>query len=228
MIKGIYNNSKYLFYTILLICFTACSTTKNLPEDETLYTGIKKMIVENQDKSEEGEATMVEVEAALAYPPNNALLGSSSVRTPFPYKLWIYNDFVNSKTKLGKWIFNHFAATPVYLSTVNPELRAKIATNVLHNYGYFNGAVSYSVEKEKNPKKAKVNYLVNMRNPYYIDSVMYARFPYAADSLIRETYANRLLKDGDNFSVLKLENERARLSNLFRNCLLYTSDAADD
>ncbi len=217
MIKVIYNNCKYLFYTILLICFTACSTTKNLPEDETLYTGIKKMIVENQDKSEEGEATMVEVEAALAYPPNNALLGSSSVRTPFPYKLWIYNDFVNSKTKLGKWIFNHFAATPVYLSTVNPELRAKIATNVLHNYGYFNGAVSYSVEKEKNPKKAKVNYLVNMRNPYYIDSVMYARFPYAADSLIRETYANRLLKDGDNFSVLKLENERARLSNLFRN-----------
>ena len=217
MMKEIKNHSKELIYAILLIGFTACSTTKNLPVDETLYTGIKKMVVENRDRSDEGDATMVEVEAALAYPPNNALLGSSSIRVPFPYKLWIYNGFVNSRTKLGKWIFNHFAANPVYLSVVNPELRAKIATNVLHNYGYFNGTVSYSVEEEKNPKKAKVNYLINMGKPYYIDSVVYERFPHAADSLIRAAYPDRLIHGGENFSVLRLENERTRLSDLFRN-----------
>lgn len=217
MTKGRYYNNRCLIYIVCVILFTACSTTKNLPEDETLYTGIKKMVVENEDKSDAGEATMVEVEAALAYPPNNALLGSSSIRTPFPIKLWIYNDFVNSKTKFGKWIFNHFAATPVYISTVNPELRSKIATNVLHNYGYFNGTVSYSIDKEKNPKKAKVSYLVDMRNPYYIDSVMYVRFSHKADSLIKASYDKRLLRNGENFSVLQLENERTRLSNLFRN-----------
>lgn len=217
MRKGMKRLGKHLIGAAMAVGLAACSTTKNLPADETLYTGIRKITVENRDKSEEGEAAMVEVEAALACPPNNALLGSSSVRTPFPYKLWIYNSFVHSKTKLGKWIFNRFAATPVYLSAVNPELRAKIAANVLHNYGYFNGTVTYSVEPEKNRRKAKVDYWVNMRNPYYIDTVMYARFPSAADSLIRATASDRLLRRGEIFNVLQLENERTRLSNLFRN-----------
>lgn len=217
MMKRRINHSKWLVAIVVAVCLAACSTTKNLPEDETLYTGIKKMVVENRDNSEQGEATMIELEAALAYPPNNALLGSSSIRTPFPYKLWIYNSLVHNKSKFGKWIFTHFAANPVFLSAVNPELRAKIATNVLHNYGYFNGTVNYSIEKMKNPKKAKVNYFVNMGHPYTLDSVMYERFPGPADSLIRANYADRVLRKGENFSVLQLENERTRLSNLFRN-----------
>lgn len=40
--------------------------------------------VKNEDKTKPGEAALEEVEAALAYPPNNALLGSSSIRVPFP------------------------------------------------------------------------------------------------------------------------------------------------
>ncbi len=202
---------------IALLLLTACSTTKNLPEEETLYTGIKKLVVENRDKSVDGENTMVEVEAALAYAPNNALLGSSSIRTPFPFKLWWYNSFVNSESKFGRWFFNHFAADPVYLSAVAPELRAKIATNVLHNYGYFNGIVTHSVETQKNPKKAKVNYYVDMQKPFIFDSVAYLNFTPVEDSLIRTSYDDRLLRKGENFSVLKLENERTRVSNLFRN-----------
>lgn len=195
----------------------ACSTTRNLPEDETLYTGIKKISVEDRDVSEAGTNTLVEVEAALAYAPNNALLGSSSVRFPLPYKLWVYNSFVNNKSLFGKWVFNHFAANPVYLSAVNPELRAKIATNVLRNYGYFNGTVAYkTLVNEKDPRKAKVNYTVRMRNPYFIDTITYAHFPEVADSLIKAT-PGCLIRKGDNFNVANLEGERERLSNLFRN-----------
>lgn len=42
-----------------------CSTTKHLPEGEILYTGQKKMIVENRSTTPVGETAMEEVEAAL-------------------------------------------------------------------------------------------------------------------------------------------------------------------
>ena len=97
---------------LLMLLLASCSTTKNLPEGEVLYTGIKKIEVTDEDKSKEGEEALTEVEAALAYPPNNALLGSSSIRVPFPFGLWVYNAFVNKKGKIGKWIFNKLAANP--------------------------------------------------------------------------------------------------------------------
>lgn len=59
---------KYIAY-ISLFLLASCSTTKNLPEGEVLYMGIKKIEVTNEDKSKEGEEALTEVEAALAYPP---------------------------------------------------------------------------------------------------------------------------------------------------------------
>ena len=155
---------KYIAY-ISLFLLASCSTTKNLPEGEVLYTGIKKIEVTNEDKSKEGEEVLTEIEAALAYPPNNALLGSSSIRIPLPFGLWMYNAFVNRKGKVGKWIFNKLASKPVFINTVNPEVRTKVAYNLLREYGYFNGATSYEVEPDpKNPKKAKISYKGEMNN----------------------------------------------------------------
>ena len=46
---------------LLLLLFTACSTTRNLPEGEVLYTGIKKTVVENRDVSAAGDEALAEV-----------------------------------------------------------------------------------------------------------------------------------------------------------------------
>lgn len=40
---------------ITLFLLASCSTTKNLPEGEILYTGIKKIEVTNEDKSKEAK-----------------------------------------------------------------------------------------------------------------------------------------------------------------------------
>lgn len=218
---------KLFIYMLCIISIIACSTTKNLPKNEILYTGIGKIAVEHQDKTPTGSSTLDEVEAALAYPPNNAFFGSSSIRTPIPMGLWAYNAFVKSEKGLGKWFFNHMAATPVYISTVNPETRVKIAQNVLHNYGYFNGEVSYQIKKKnKDSRTAKIDYLVNMMNPYIIDSIEYPGYPIFADSLIRASIEEKQLIKGHNFSVVDLDAERNRLSTLFRNngCFLFRPD----
>ena len=195
----------------------SCSITRNLPEGEVLYRGIDKIEVENRDETEGGKEALAEAEAALASKPNNAFFGSSSLKWPFPIGLWIYNDFIHAEKKVGKWIFERFAAKPVFISTVNPELRAKVAENLLHDYGYFNGTVGYEVLPMKNPRMAEVSYRIDMRNPFMLDSVAYLGFPFLADSLIRADWEERLVRKGQKFSVLDLDAERQRLNTLFRN-----------
>ena len=73
-----------LLLTAFLCLLAGCSTTKNLPEGETLYVGVKNINVINEDKTPAGVQTLEEVEAALSYPPNNAILGSNSLRFPIP------------------------------------------------------------------------------------------------------------------------------------------------
>ena len=142
-IKMKINHITIILLGILLTgCFTACSTTKHLPAEEVLYTGVNRFDVIQKDTTDAGAATLEEVIGAVSYPPNNALFGSSTVRIPFPFGLWVYNRFERYEKGLGKWIFKKLAAKPVYLSTVNPETRVKVATNLLKDYGFFNGNVT--------------------------------------------------------------------------------------
>ena len=211
------NKENYIVYLLLCLFLLSCSTTKNLPEGAILYTGISKMEIQQPDNSEAGRSTVEEVEAALAYPPNNAFMGSSSVRVPFPFGLWVYNAFVNKEGKLSRWIFNKLAAKPVLISTVNPDVRVKVARNLLNEYGYFNGATAYElVPDKKDPRKAKIAYQVTMNPPYTIDSVYYVRMRNRVDSLLPRMSSERLLRKGDNFNVVRLQAERERIADMLR------------
>lgn len=263
-------------FSIILFGLFSCSETKNLAEDELLYTGIKEitwngvpkkykkkekndstgvitsiagavdavsdvlsgnapadittLLPQNPRTKEEEEALKAqseadmkafdvareEVEAVLSYPPNNALFGSSSLRSPFPTGLWAYNAFVNKKGGLGKWMFKTLASTPVYISNVSPDMRVRVATNTLHNYGYFSGKVSHTLLPQKNPKKAKIAYEIHAGRVHRLDSIQYKGFVGRADSLIRATQRESLLKKGDPFNVVNLSNEQLRIEKLFR------------
>ena len=203
---------------LLVVCFiSACSTTKNLPEGEILYTGIKNIQIENGDKGPAATKTLEEVNAAISVSPNNSLFGSASKRIPFPMGLWIYNGFKKYEKGFGNWIYRKLGADPVLISTVNPSTRAKIGTNLLHDYGYFNGNVTYEILETKDPKKQKVNYHIDMGNPYCYDSIYYEGFDAKADSLIYARFNERIIRPGDHFDVTLLNSERERLVQLFRN-----------
>lgn len=135
---------------------------------------------------------------------------------PIPFGLWIYNRFERYEKGFGKWIFKKLAAKPVYVSTVNPETRIKVASNLLHDYGYFDGKVTYRVDSTRNPRAVKLSYDIDMGNPYYIDTVTYEGFRPQTDSLIHAHFDERLIHSGDNFDVTVLNQERQRLIDLFR------------
>lgn len=211
-----------LLYIIGIIILAGCSTTKHLPEGEILYTGQKPMIVLNRSVTPVGEIAMEEVEAALATAPNNSVLGSSTMRFPFPIGLWIYNDFQKYQKGIGKWVFNKFASTPVFLSTVNPEIRQKAAVNLLRDYGYFNGKVNYQTFIDpKDSLKAKLQYTVDMRNPYFIDTVYYRGFNQRTKHIMEMGRRRSLISPGEQFNVADLDGERTRISTLLRNVGYY-------
>lgn len=194
----------------------SCSSTSSVPEGDQLYIGLNPIEYKEYEKNDHFYAVQEEVEAALATAPNGAFFGSSYHRT-IPYKLWIWNNFSNSETKLGKWIAKTFGRAPVLMSWVNPELRTSVAQSVLRNHGYLGGTVSYMVEQQKNPKKAKIAYTVNMNELSTVDTLEYVNFPSLSDSLIRLHADEARIKPGDPFDVSALDAERSRLSTLFRN-----------
>ena len=194
----------------------SCSSTSSVPEGDQLYIGLNPIEYKEYEKNDHFYAVQEEVEAALATAPNGAFFGSSYHRT-IPYKLWIWNNFSNSETKLGKWIAKTFGSAPVLMSWVNPELRTSVAQSVLRKHGYLGGTVSYMVEQQKNPKKAKIAYTVNMNELSTVDTLEYVNFPSLSDSLIRLHVDEARIKPGDPFDVSALDAERSRLSTLFRN-----------
>ena len=195
---------------------SACSTVSHLPADELLYTGTRSVVVTDADQAPLRDQAVGEAKVAFVSPPNNALFGSSRYRTPFPVGLWAYNTFVNDSTGLRHWLFKTFAIQPIYVSTVNPAFRAEVAENTLRNYGYFDSRVGYKVDTLPGGRKAKLSYTLRLGEPWRYGKVEYLGFSSPMDSLIRATWPNRLLREGEQLSYTTLSGERNRLFMLFR------------
>ena len=220
--------TSYILLLTAAVLLVACSMTKNIPEGDQLFTGLKKITYSDYVLTDSAGVTaevatknfalaQEEVEAALATAPNGAIFGSSYYRMPFSMGLSIWNHYHDRDTKFAKWMTKAFGKQPVLMSWVNPELRAQVAEGVLHNHGYFNGYVGYNVIQQKTPKTAKIAYDVHPGRLYTLDSIGYFGFPAEADSLIHATSAEATIHKGDPFVVSRLDAERQRIGSLLRN-----------
>ncbi len=158
-----------------------------------------------------------EAEAALAKKPNNSLLGSTSMRFPLPIGLWIYNKYVYREGRWARWMMNTFAATPVYVRSVNPRVRAEVARNSLRNYGYFRATTDYRIVPTKSQRKARISYELHPGELFHLGNVSYSHFPAVADSLVSQSLGESLLTEGAPFSVANLTAEQTRIATLLRN-----------
>ncbi|MDR0938583.1 MAG: BamA/TamA family outer membrane protein [Mediterranea sp.] len=207
---------KVVSFSACLLLLTGCSVTKHLPEGEVLYTGGKIEVVDASPSSG-AETALTEVEAALDKTPSTRMLGGL---LPIPAKMWAYNNFARYEKGFGRWMFRRFAANPpVFISALGPDVRVKAATNLLRDYGYFNGRVDYEVLPDKGDslRKASVRYTVRMRNPYVVDTVYYQRFSFPMAQVLERGRRAAYVRPGDQFNVVTLDEERTRVSGLLRN-----------
>lgn len=208
----------YIFVLLgMLAGLSSCSTTKHLPEGETLYLGLKNITIQNEDETKAGQTALDEVMGAISIAPNNAIMTYPNVRFPIPFGLWMYNRFERYEKGFGRWIFKHLAADPVLLSEVNPDTRAKVAGNLLRDYGFFDGHVTWKIDSTKNERAVKLSYDIDMGRPYRIDTLLYEGFAPRTDSLIHARSSERLVHTDDYFNVNTLNAERQRVVDLLRN-----------
>ncbi len=215
-------NKLYLIYIGVMALFSVtllagCSSTSALKEGEQLFTGLKPIEYTNYEEGTYADSTKAEMESVLASAPNGSLFGSSYHRTPFPIRLWIWNAFSQSNGIIPKWITKTFGSQPKLMGNVNPQLRSQVAENQLMKYGYFNGKVKYDIITGTNPKTAKVAYHVDLGRLCTLDSVAYLGFPDFGKQLIDSTHSQALIGKGTPFNVSLLEQERQRITRLFRN-----------
>lgn len=212
--KGVIELFAFMAFLFIL---AACSTTSAIPDGEHLYTGMEPTKYSNYKENQHFNDVKEELDLVLATKPNAAWLGSPSVRSPFPIGLWIWNAFSQDTTGLSRWLVRAFGSSPVLMSSTTPDLRVTVGENLLRKRGYFNGKISYEKLAQSNPKKMRLQYAVDMGRLWLLDSVQYTNFPPSADSLIRTNLDKAIIRKGDAFDVATLEQERKRITDLFRN-----------
>lgn len=215
-----------LLYKLLFIAISfaigmlmaACSSTGNLPAGEQLYIGIGKTKILHMDNTSEGQKALSEAEGAIKVAPNNSLFGSARWRLPLPVGLWVYNRFREDSTLVGKKIYSMFASEPIFISTVEPGVRAELARNRLREHGYFNAWVTDSIATlRKDSLQARVYYTINMGAPYQYNSIDYLPAWQLADSTLFDHAAISPIKVQEQFNVQTLTEDREAVSKFLRN-----------
>lgn len=207
---------------LALVVAASCSTTRRIPKDDQLYTGIKKIVYNIGDTAANGRAELApglkdDIREAVFVAPNN-YFKLLDWRYPFPLGLWVYNNWPNPPKGLRHWLYEKLVAEPVLVSDVRPEVRARMIGQILDNNGYFGGNATYKLVNGRNSRKASVEYCVNTGRAYRFDSIelLADTLPlnHAIDSIARKiSYLSR----GSRFDTDSLSAARITIANALRN-----------
>lgn len=201
------------YYCLLAIgmIVSSCSSTKNLPPGDALYTGAKIDFRESRRDTSSAKLSHKEKKAlrtellGLTRPiPNSKFLG-------IPFKLNIYNAFAKSKKGPGKWIRDKLGQPPVLASTLNLDHEVQVLQNHLVNKGYFHARVRG--DSTVKHKKATAIYTVRVGDQYHIQNVSFRGDSTVLERAIRETMPKTLLKPKDPFDLDVITVERQRIDN---------------
>lgn len=210
--------SKILLVVASLALLHSCSTTSRLADGEVLYTGVKKIQYNHSDSVTIDGDVKDQIFSAVNVKPNNPLY-SPYYRTPFPIGLWVYNHWDENSKGLKGWLYKKLVAKPVLINRVRPETRVNMINELLRNNGYFDSKSSYElVYNEKNNKKAKISYEIDLKAPYTLGTISYLNTGTALDNIIDSVArAHRYFRTGSRYCNDSLNNVRIDIANELRN-----------
>ena len=168
-------------YTILVIFFiTSCNSIKGIKTDELLLENNK--IIVNDYITED-----VNVLSLIKQTPNSKALGLN-----IPLRLYIHNlSKKDSLKKYKKISFNKFLTgigeRPVLIDSLKTINTLKDIKSYYFSKGWFNVDGDFQI-KTNSTKKASVNYLINLKKQFFIDSLSSNISSAVLDSIYRNSY----------------------------------------
>lgn len=233
-----YNMAKLSLLSLLAIVLLSCNSLKKVDEDEYL-------IIKNSIFADSVKINNEELESLIYQKPNSTILGyplrlnlyNLAKKNPdSSFNAWLYRK-KNRKKRLEKllsakqverlsesflvkglsnWL-EDIGEAPVVLDTTRTRLSLAKLSAYYQSKGYFTNNTRYEIDTIEQKRKAKINYHIDLGNPYIIDSLGNDISSTAIDSLYFLNSANSLVKEGQQFDLSNFNNERERLTGIFRN-----------
>jgi len=197
-----------LCFFLLPLFFFSCSTTRSVSEGEFLYKGSDVEVTSEDDIQVRNIEKHLDKIADLE--KNRKLFGF------IPFRLWMYHLAGDSVTEKGfrHWLKYRVGEPPVLFKNYALDAARKEMENVLKNSGYYHYDIKTG--KETDGRKIKLNYRVEVTRPYYFGKLT---FPDITDTLtahIAEYRKPSLVKEGDQYSLEVLKNERKRIAGALK------------
>src|SRR6056297_910500 len=194
--------AKLHYFLSILLGFTlfSCSITKNLPDD-------KYLLKENKIEIDSKEISKKKIQRYIKQKPNRRTLG---IRLP----LHIYNlADPDKKEGLSKWLKKNGEKPVIWDKYLTKESKTQIEY-FLENEGYYSSDVKDTVIFDD--QKATVKYIIQLNEPYIIDSINFVVKDSVLLPYIYKDSSNTLIHPGDIFSVNLLQKERERIEGYLK------------
>jgi hypothetical protein len=229
------NFTKIAAFILISTLIVACNSEKRVPARKQLL--IKNEIVEN-NKSIKSQ----NIYDQLYQQPNSSLLGYRmllnihNLANPNPDSTFNlkYKNKENKYNREVKWLsekqigrlrksfwyqgihtfLKETGEAPVIADTLKSKKSLIRLKSHYFNNGYFNVKASYKLDSVS-PKKAKMKYKVITGNPYFLDTITTTIRTPVLDSLYKTKKS--LIVSGNQYKTVDFENEKDRISTLFRN-----------
>lgn len=232
-------NTKIAILLLVCIIAQACSSVKELPEGKQLI--VKQSFKKNNKTLLQDPVTLLSLT-----PVNKKILGIPlklhvhNLSIPNPeerFDRWLTKT-PKRKERLEKWLskkqvdqlrkyridFNNWliknGEPPAVVDSTKIALTNTLFKQYYNNIGYFNAKAAAEV-LPLSPKKVEINYAIETGPVFTLDTISHLAGSKDIDSLYLAHKDKSLLKENDAFSVDKIEAERARLVDLFRNNGIY-------
>lgn len=197
-------------YILLLLLMSACSNTKNIAQNDSLYLGSVVKIADKSATSKERKFLRKELNNAIRPLPNKRILGMR-------VKLRLYNFAGVPKKPKGfkTWLRNKVGEAPVLTSSFDLSANEQLLHNALQNRGYFFNTVVGRVDAKN--KKAKSHFEITTNFQYKINQtefLMDTLSQIARD--INATAGQTLLKPGAPFNLDLIKGERLRIEKVLK------------
>lgn len=212
--------------TVFCLLLTACDTAKFVPQGKYLLNKTRIVI----DDAHEVESK--ELKNYLKQTNNTEILGF------WKLQLDIYNTAPTDTTKkIDRWwarVAHRMGEPPEVYDPALTEASRTELIKAMRSRGYFFCQTDTNVRYLKK-NKVEVTYRITAGEPYRIRRHTYNLPEEENLRLIAEDERRTLIRDGDNFDALVLDNERARVTsrmrgigyyNMQKDYLSYVADSA--
>ncbi|MGA8854689.1 MAG: BamA/TamA family outer membrane protein, partial [Christiangramia sp.] len=236
--------AKILLFFLISALIISCNAVKRLDADENLL--VKNEIITNGEKIKDSK-----ISGQLYQEPNTRILGFplklhfyNLARPNIDSILTVkylenegkrntltsiiskkqFEKYIHSRVEFNQW-FKRTGEAPVIVKQEDTKKSENRLESWYWNNGWFNVETDSKVIKiEEKEKRARVEYYITTHEPYILDSIQTEISSKALDSLYELNKSESAIKSGIQYNTLDFNEERDRLSDLFRNNGVYNFD----